>query len=67
MSKVPRRNLLIGGVLGLIVVALIFGALRPSKKALWERSPARPMSRSFKSRRKMFPFMRNGLVRSMGW
>ena len=34
MSKVQKRYLLIGGVLGLIVIALIIGALRPSSKAL---------------------------------
>jgi len=34
MSKVQKRYLLIGGVFGLIVLALIVGALRPSKKAL---------------------------------
>ncbi len=34
MSKVQKRYLLIGGVLGLIVLALIVGATRPSKKAL---------------------------------
>jgi len=34
MSKVQKRYLLIGGVLGLIVLALIVGAMRPSKKAL---------------------------------
>src|ERR1700688_390660 len=34
MSKVQKRYLLIGGVLGFIVLALIIGAVRPSKKAL---------------------------------
>jgi RND family efflux transporter MFP subunit len=34
MSKVQKRYWWIGGVLGLIVLALIVGALRPSKKAL---------------------------------
>ncbi|MGA8619390.1 MAG: efflux RND transporter periplasmic adaptor subunit [Candidatus Sulfotelmatobacter sp.] len=34
MSKVQKRYLLIGGVLGLIVLALIVGAVRPSRKAL---------------------------------
>jgi RND family efflux transporter MFP subunit len=34
MSKVQKRYWLIGGVLGLIVLALIVGAMRPSKKAL---------------------------------
>src|ERR1700677_3554267 len=34
MSKVQKRYWLIGGVLGLIVVALIVGTVRPSKKAL---------------------------------
>src|SRR6202453_666111 len=34
MSKVQKRYLLIGGVLGLIVLALIVGVMRPSKKAL---------------------------------
>jgi len=34
MSKVQKRYLLIGGFLGLMVLALIIGALRPSKKAL---------------------------------
>jgi RND family efflux transporter MFP subunit len=34
MSKVQKRYLLIGGVLGLILVGLIVGAVRPSKKAL---------------------------------
>src|SRR5271170_6630698 len=34
MSKIQKRYLLIGGVLGLIVLALIVGALRPSRKAL---------------------------------
>jgi len=34
MSKVQKRYLLIGGVLGLIVLALIIGAVRPSRKAL---------------------------------
>jgi hypothetical protein len=34
MSKVQKRYLLIGGVLGLIVLALIFGAVRPPRKAL---------------------------------
>jgi len=34
MSKVQKRYLLIGGVLGLIVLALIVEALRPTKKAL---------------------------------
>ena len=33
-SKVQKRYLLIGGVLGLIVVALIVGAVRPSKQAM---------------------------------
>lgn len=41
MVKVPKRNLLIGGALGLIVVALIIGAVRPSKHALGA-SPATP-------------------------
>jgi membrane fusion protein (multidrug efflux system) len=34
MSKVQKRYLLIGGVLGFIAVALIVEAIRPSKKAL---------------------------------
>ena len=34
MTQVKKRYLLIGGVVGLIVVALIFGALRPYKQAL---------------------------------
>src|SRR6202045_3960984 len=34
MSKVQKRYLLIGGVRGLIVLALIVGAVRPSSKAL---------------------------------
>ena len=34
MSKVQKRYLLIGGVVGLIVIALIVGALRPSSNAL---------------------------------
>jgi RND family efflux transporter MFP subunit len=34
MSNVQKRYLLIGGFLGLMVLALIIGALRPSKKAL---------------------------------
>ena len=34
MSKVQKRYLLIGGAFGLIVLALIVGAVRPSKKAL---------------------------------
>jgi hypothetical protein len=34
MSKVQKRYVLIGGVFGLIVLALIVGAVRPSKKAL---------------------------------
>jgi RND family efflux transporter MFP subunit len=34
MSKVQKRYLLIGGVLGLIVLALTIGAVRPSRKAL---------------------------------
>ena len=34
MSHVQKRYLLIGGVLGLIVVGLIGGALRPSKQAM---------------------------------
>jgi RND family efflux transporter MFP subunit len=34
MSKVQKRYLMIGGVLGLIVLALIVAALRPSRKAL---------------------------------
>ncbi|MGD0759470.1 MAG: efflux RND transporter periplasmic adaptor subunit [Candidatus Sulfotelmatobacter sp.] len=34
MSKVQKRYLLIGGVVGSIVIALIVGALRPSSKAL---------------------------------
>jgi RND family efflux transporter MFP subunit len=34
MNKVQKRYLLIGGFLGLMVLALIIGALRPSKKAL---------------------------------
>jgi membrane fusion protein, multidrug efflux system len=34
MSKVQKRYLLIGGAIGLIVVALIVGAVRPSRKAL---------------------------------
>src|ERR1700723_4118984 len=34
MSKVQKRYLLIGGVLGLIALVLIVGAVRPSKKAL---------------------------------
>src|ERR1700678_3122592 len=34
MSKVQKRYLLIGGILGLILLVLIVGALRPSKKAL---------------------------------
>jgi RND family efflux transporter MFP subunit len=34
MSKVQKRYLLIGGVLGLIVLALIIRAVRPSSKAL---------------------------------
>ncbi len=34
MSKAQKRYLLIGGVLGLIVVALIVGAVRPYKRAM---------------------------------
>ena len=34
MSRVQKRYLLIGGVLGLIVLALTIGAVRPSRKAL---------------------------------
>src|SRR5580693_1463014 len=34
MSNVQKRYLWIGGVLGLIVLALIFGAVRPYKKAM---------------------------------
>jgi len=34
MNKVQKRYLLIGGVLGLVVVALIFGSVRPYKRAL---------------------------------
>jgi RND family efflux transporter MFP subunit len=34
MTHVQKRYLLIGGVLGLIVVGLIVGALRPSKQAM---------------------------------
>jgi len=34
MTQVQKRYLLIGGVLGLIVLALIVGALRPSKQAM---------------------------------
>jgi len=34
MAQVRKRYLLIGGVLGLIALALIVGAVRPSKKAL---------------------------------
>src|SRR6202050_4807024 len=34
MTQVQKRILLIGGVLGLIVLALIFGALRPYKQAM---------------------------------
>jgi len=34
MNKVQKRYLLIGGAFGLIVLALIVGAVRPSKKAL---------------------------------
>jgi RND family efflux transporter MFP subunit len=34
MSNVQKRYLLIGGILGLIVLALIVGAMIPSKKAL---------------------------------
>ncbi|HXP40560.1 MAG TPA: efflux RND transporter periplasmic adaptor subunit [Candidatus Acidoferrales bacterium] len=34
MSKVQKRYLLIGGALGLIALALIIGAWRPSRKAL---------------------------------
>ena len=34
MSKVQKRYLLIGGAIGLIVLALIVGAVRPSRKAL---------------------------------
>jgi membrane fusion protein (multidrug efflux system) len=34
MNKVQKRYLLFGGVLGLVVVALIFGSIRPYKRAL---------------------------------
>src|SRR5579871_6735076 len=34
MTQVQKRYLLIGGVLGLIVVALIVGAIRPYKQAM---------------------------------
>ncbi len=34
MTQVQKRYLLIGGVLGLMVLALIVGALRPSKQAM---------------------------------
>src|ERR1700728_3588518 len=34
MTQVQKRILLIGGVLGLIVLALIFGAVRPYKQAM---------------------------------
>jgi RND family efflux transporter MFP subunit len=34
MIKVQRRYLLIGGVLGLVLVVLIVGAIRPSKRAM---------------------------------
>ena len=34
MNKVQKRYLLIGGVLGLVVVALIFGSIRPYKRAM---------------------------------
>src|SRR5579863_3782851 len=34
MTQVQKRNLLIGGVLGVIVLALIVGAIRPTKQAM---------------------------------
>ncbi len=38
MTQVQKRYLLIGGVLGLIVLALVVAVLRPSKKALGAQS-----------------------------
>jgi RND family efflux transporter MFP subunit len=40
MNKVQKRSVAIGGVLGLIVLAAIVGAVRPSKKALGAQSSA---------------------------
>jgi RND family efflux transporter MFP subunit len=40
MSRVQKRWLLIGGVLGLVAVGLIVGAIRPSKRAMGARSSA---------------------------
>jgi hypothetical protein len=34
MTQVQKRYLLVGGVLGLIVLALIIGAVRPYKQAM---------------------------------
>ena len=41
MSRVQKRWLLIGGVLGLVAVGLIVGAIRPSKRAMGAR-PSTP-------------------------
>jgi membrane fusion protein (multidrug efflux system) len=38
MTQVQKRILVIGGVVGLIVLALVVGAVRPSKKALGAQS-----------------------------
>jgi membrane fusion protein (multidrug efflux system) len=38
MTQVQKRFLVIGGVVGLIVLALVVGAVRPSKKALGAQS-----------------------------
>jgi len=40
MSRVQKRWLLIGGVLGLVAVGLIVGAIRPSKRAMGARPSA---------------------------
>jgi len=38
MTQVQKRYLLVGGILGLIVIALVVGAVRPSSKALGAQS-----------------------------
>jgi multidrug efflux pump subunit AcrA (membrane-fusion protein) len=40
MTQIQKRYVLIGGVLGLIVLALILGAIRPSKQAMGAQSSA---------------------------
>jgi hypothetical protein len=66
MQRVQKRYLLIGGVLGLIMLALIVSPGCSSRSAQGAQQNT-PDVEVVQVQKKMFQFMRNGLVRSMDW